>query len=72
MAAPVIMAQGYDAVAQHIGGIARDNGAMLQENVPRAQTRAKEVEVGPPVPTKWHQGAAEALGMLHKLRKKAV
>jgi flagellar biosynthetic protein FlhB len=34
MAAPVVVAKGYDEIAQKIKQIARDNGVMLVENVP--------------------------------------
>ena len=71
MAAPVVVAKGYDEVAQRIKALARENGVMLVENVPLARALAKEVEIGHPVPTKWYQSVAEVLSLVYKLRKKA-
>lgn len=68
---PEVHAKGYDAVAQRIKEIARENGVILVGNVPLARALAKEVEIGHPVPTKWYQGVAEVLSLVYKLRKKA-
>jgi flagellar biosynthetic protein FlhB len=71
MAAPVVVAKGYDATAQRIKEIARENGVMLVENVSLARALAKEVEIGRPVPTKWNQAVAEVLSLVYKLWRKA-
>ncbi len=71
MAAPVVVAKGYDAIAQKIKELARENGVMLVENVALARALAKEVEIGHPVPTKWYQAVAEVLSLVYKLRRKA-
>ena len=55
MTAPVIVAKGYDAVAQRIKELARENGVMHVENVALARALAKEVEIGRTAPTKWYK-----------------
>jgi flagellar biosynthesis protein FlhB len=71
MAAPVVVAKGYDAIAQRIMELVRDNGVMLVEkveNVALARGLAKEVAIGHPVPTKWHQTVAAVLSLAYKLK----
>ena len=72
MAAPVVVAKGYDEVAQRIKAIAKEHGVIMVENVPLARALAKEVEIGKPVPTKWYAAVAEVLSMVYKLKKRAV
>jgi flagellar biosynthetic protein FlhB len=69
MAAPVVVAKGYDEVAQRIKKIAGENGITIIENVDLARALAKEVEIGHPIPTKWYQSVAEVLSMVYKLKK---
>lgn len=71
MAAPVVVAKGYDDIAQRIKAIAKENGIIMVENIPLARALAKEVEIGHPVPTKWYQSVAEVLTMVYKLKKRA-
>ena len=71
MAAPVVVAKGYDDIAQRIKAIAKEHGIIMVENVPLARALAKEVEIGKPVPTKWYQSVAEVLSMVYKLKKRA-
>jgi flagellar biosynthetic protein FlhB len=72
MAAPVVVAKGYDAMAQRIKALAREHGVTLVENVTLARALAKEVEIGRPVPVKWYQAVAEVLAMVYKLKQGAA
>lgn len=71
-AAPVVIAKGYDEVAQRIKAIAAENGIVLVENVTLARALAKELDVGDPLPVKWYQAVAEILSMIYKLKKPAT
>jgi flagellar biosynthetic protein FlhB len=72
MAAPVVVAKGYDEVAQRIKAIAAEHGVVQVENVPLARALAKELDVGDVVPVKWYQAVAEVLSMVYKLKKTAA
>jgi flagellar biosynthetic protein FlhB len=67
--APVVVAKGYDAVAQKIKAIAAENRITMVENVTLARALAKEVEVGKSIPVKWYQAVAEVLAVVYKLKK---
>lgn len=69
MAAPVVVAKGYDEVAQRIKAIAAEHNITMVENVTLARALAKEVDIGKPVPTKWYQAVAEVLAMVYRLKK---
>ena len=69
MAAPEVVAKGYDEVAQKIKAIAKEHGIPQVENVPLARALAKEVEIGRAIPTKWYQAVAEVLAVVYKLKK---
>ena len=69
MAAPEVVAKGYDEVAQRIKAIAAEHGIPQIENVPLARALAKEVEIGRAIPTKWYQAVAEVLALVYKLKK---
>ena len=71
MFAPVVVAKGYDAIAQRIKAIAAEHRITQVENVDLARALAKEVEIGRAIPTKWYQAVAEVLSMIYKLKKKA-
>jgi flagellar biosynthetic protein FlhB len=70
MAAPVVVAKGYDAIAQRIKAIAAENHIPMVENIPLARALAKEVDIGKPIPGKWYTAVAEVLAMVYKLKKK--
>jgi flagellar biosynthesis protein FlhB len=72
MAAPVVLAKGYDEVAQRIKEIAKEHGIVQVENVPLARALAKELDVGDAIPVKWYQAVAEVLSMVYKLKKAAA
>jgi len=69
MAAPVVIARGYDEVAQRIKAIAAEHGIVQVENIALARALAKELDVGDAVPVKWYQAVAEILSMVYKLKK---
>ncbi|MBA3846317.1 MAG: flagellar biosynthesis protein FlhB [Planctomycetes bacterium] len=67
--APIVVAKGYDGVAQRIKKIALENGITMVENIPLARALAKEVEIGRAIPVKWYAAVAEVLAMVYKLKK---
>jgi flagellar biosynthetic protein FlhB len=71
MAAPVVLAKGYDDVAQRIKAIASEHGIPLVEDVPLARALAKDVPVGKAIPIKWYQAVAEVLGRIYQLKRGA-
>ena len=70
MAAPVVLAKGYDEVAQRIKKLATEHGIPQVENIALARALAKEIAVGKPVPSKLYQGVAEVLSYVYKLKKR--
>lgn len=72
MAAPIVLAKGYDEVAQRIKAIAAEHGIVQVENIALARALAKELDVGDAVPVKWYQAVAEILSMVYKLKKPAA
>ena len=71
MHAPIVLAKGYDAVAQRIKEIAKKHNIVQVENISLARALAKEVEIGKAIPTKWYQAVAEVLSIVYKLKKNA-
>jgi flagellar biosynthetic protein FlhB len=72
MAAPIVLAKGYDEVAQRIKALASEHGIVQVENVTLARALAKELDIGDAVPVKWYQAVAEILSMVYKLKKPAA
>lgn len=70
MAAPVVVAKGYDLIAKRIKSIAAENGIVQVENVTLARALAKEVKVGRAVPIDFYQQVAEVLSYVYKLKKR--
>ena len=70
MAAPVVLAKGYDSVAQKIKAIAAEHNIPMVENIALARALAKDVPIGKAVPTKWYQAVAEVLSSIYKLKRK--
>ncbi|MCX8039999.1 MAG: flagellar biosynthesis protein FlhB [Planctomycetota bacterium] len=69
MAAPIVVAKGYDAVAQRIKAIAAEHGIPMVENVALARALAREIELGQPITAKWFRPVAEILAAVYRLRK---
>lgn len=72
MRAPVVVAKGYDEVAQRIKRIAREHDIILVENVPLARALAKGVEVGHPIPGDFYQSVAQVLSHVYRLKGKQL
>ncbi|MBN8524106.1 MAG: flagellar biosynthesis protein FlhB [Planctomycetes bacterium] len=72
MAAPVVLAKGYDDVAQKIKAIAAEHDIPMVENVPLARALAREVQIGQPIKAKWFKPVAEILAAVYRLRKGAA
>ena len=70
MAAPVVLAKGYDEVARRIKELATKHNIVMVENVPLARALAKEVDIGKAIPTKWYQAVAEVLSMVYKVKRR--
>ena len=72
MASPVVLAKGYDEVAQKIKAIAAEHGIPMVENVQLARALAREVQIGQPIKAKWFKPVAEILAAVYRLRKGAA
>jgi flagellar biosynthetic protein FlhB len=72
MASPIVLAKGYDEVAQKIKAIAAEHNIPMVENVPLARALAREVQVGQPIKAKWFKPVAEILAAVYRLRKGAA
>ena len=57
--APIVMARGYDEVAQHIKKIAKELGIPMVENVPLARGLAERAKVGRVIPADFYAAVAE-------------
>lgn len=66
--APVVVAKGYDEVAQHIKRLAQELGVPMVENVPLARGLAEKVRVGRNIPTDFFAAVAEVLAFVYRLR----
>lgn len=66
MPAPEIVAKGRDLLAQQIKKIAYENGVMVMENKPLAQSLYKSVEVGDTIPAQLYQAVAELLVVVYR------
>ena len=49
MASPVVLAKGYDEVAQKIKAIAAEHNIPMVENIQLARALAREVQIGQPI-----------------------
>lgn len=66
--APIVVAKGYDEVAQHIKKLAKDLGIPTVENVPLARGLAEKVRVGKAIPGDFYAAVAEVLAFVFRLR----
>jgi flagellar biosynthesis protein FlhB len=69
MFAPVVVAKGYDEVAQRIKEMAREHDIVQVENITLARALGKEMDIGKAIPTKWYMAVAEVLTMVYKPKK---
>ena len=66
--APIVVAKGYDEVAQHIKKLAKELGVPMVENVPLARGLAEKVRVGRTIPGDFYAAVAEVLAFVFRLR----
>lgn len=66
--APVVVAKGYDEVAQHIKTLAKEAGIPMVENVPLARGLAEKVRVGRTIPADFYAAVAEVLAFVYRIR----
>jgi flagellar biosynthesis protein FlhB len=66
--APIVVAKGYDEVAQHIKRLAQEMGIPMVENVPLARGLAEKVKVGRTIPADYFAAVAEVLAFVFRLR----
>ena len=71
MASPIVVAKGQDLIAKRIREIAQENGVVIVENKPLAQTLYRSVEIGQQVPAELYQAVAEVLAYVYRLRRRA-
>ena len=72
MSAPVIVAKGEGLIAAKIKEVAMENGVVIVENKPLAQTLYKTVEIGATIPEKLFQAVAEVLAFVYRLKQRRV
>ena len=72
MASPVVLAKGYDDVAQKIKAIAAEHNIPMVENIQLARALAREVQIGQPIKAKWFKPVAEILAAVYRLRRGAA
>jgi flagellar biosynthesis protein FlhB len=66
--APIVVAKGYDEVAQHIKKLAKELGIPMVENVPLARGLAEKVRVGRVIPGDFYAAVAEVLAFVFRIR----
>jgi flagellar biosynthetic protein FlhB len=66
--APVVVAKGYDEIAQHIKRLAQELNVPMVENVPLARGLAEKVRVGKRIPGDFYAAVAEVLAFVYRLR----
>ncbi len=66
--APIVVAKGYDEVAQHIKQLAKEFGIPMVENVPLARGLAEKVRVGRTIPGDFYAAVAEVLAFVFRIR----
>jgi flagellar biosynthetic protein FlhB len=70
--APIVVAKGYDEVAQHIRTLAKELGVPMVENVALARGLAQSVRVGKTIPVEFYAAVAEVLAFVFRLRGRGV
>ena len=68
--APIVVAKGYDEVAQHIKKLAKEFGIPTVENVPLARGLAEKVRVGRVIPGDFYAAVAEVLAFVYRIRNR--
>ncbi len=66
--APIVVAKGYDEVAQHIKRLAKEAGVPMVENIPLARGLAEKCRVGRAIPGDFFAAVAEVLAFVYRIR----
>ncbi|MGE0757312.1 MAG: flagellar biosynthesis protein FlhB [Pirellulaceae bacterium] len=72
MQAPVVVAKGAGAVAQHIRRLALENGVPVVERKELARYLFKNVEIGKQIPAEQYAAMAEVLRYVYQLKGKSL
>ncbi|MFP4362333.1 MAG: flagellar biosynthesis protein FlhB [Spirochaetia bacterium] len=72
MVAPIVIAKGYDELAQRIKKVAKENDVPVIENKPLARALHAEVEIGDMVPEKYWKVTALVLKEVYEMKGKAA
>jgi flagellar biosynthesis protein FlhB len=70
--APIVVAKGYDDVAQHIKKLAKELGVPIVENVPLARGLAGAVKVGRHIPADYFAAVAQVLAFVMRMKGRGV
>jgi flagellar biosynthetic protein FlhB len=70
--APVVVAKGYDDVAQYIKKLASEYGIVAVENVPLARALADKVRVGKAIPVDFYAAVAEVLAFVYRVKQRGL
>lgn len=70
MKAPRVVAKGAGVIAEKIKEIARENGVVIIENKPLAQTLYRVVKIGEEIPSNLYKAVAEILAYVYRLKRK--
>ena len=70
--APIVMAKGYDEIAQHIKELARDYDVPIVENRALARALASRAKVGKVIPVEYFVAVAEVLAFVFRLKKRGL
>lgn len=68
--APKVVAKGAGVIAEKIKEIARENGVVIIENKPLAQTLYRVVKIGEEIPSNLYKAVAEILAYVYRLKRK--
>ncbi|HEX4474165.1 MAG TPA: EscU/YscU/HrcU family type III secretion system export apparatus switch protein [Polyangiaceae bacterium] len=68
--APMVVAKGFDEVAQYIKKLAAENGVPVVENKPLARALADRVRVGRVIPADLYVAVAEVLAFVYRMKNR--
>lgn len=71
LAAPRVVAKGFDEIAQRIKGVALDAGVPLHEDVQLARALHRRVEIGDEIPEDLYTAVAEVLNYVYRVQEVA-
>jgi len=65
--APRVTAKGKGALAEHMRGLARENGVPIYEDVPLARLLYRKVKVGREIPSQTYKAVAAVLAFVYRV-----